>query len=262
MHVLEIKHREEAEKERIEGELAMASRIQSGMLPHEFPPFPDRKEFDIFASMEPAKEIGGDFYDYFFVDDDHLCVVMADVSGKGVPAALFMMVSKAIFQSVGGMCSSAADIMTKANELICSNNQEEMFVTVWIGVLEISTGKLKAANAGHEYPAVKHSDGSFELLKDKHGVVIGAMEGAVYHDYEINLRPGDKVFVYTDGVPEAANSENEMFGTDRMIEALNAAPDASPEEMTGNVRSEVETFAGDAEQFDDITMLALEYKGS
>ncbi len=259
MHALEIKHREEAEKERIEGELAMASRIQSGMLPHEFPPFPDRKEFDIFASMEPAKEIGGDFYDYFFVDDDHLCVVMADVSGKGVPAALFMMVSKAIFQSVGGMCSSAADIMTKANELICSNNQEEMFVTVWIGVLEISTGKLKAANAGHEYPAVRQPDGNFELLKDKHGFVVGGMSGVRYKEYEVQMEPGSKIFLYTDGVPEATDANTEMFGTDRMIEALNRDPAAAPEGVLKNVRTAVNEFVKEAEQFDDLTMLCLEY---
>ena len=259
MRALEAKHREEAERERIEGELAMASRIQSGMLPHEFPPFPERKEFDIFASMEPAKEIGGDFYDYFFVDDDHLCMVIADVSGKGVPAALFMMVSKAILQSVGGMCGSAGEILTKANESICSNNQEEMFVTVWIGILEISTGKLTAANAGHEYPVIRQPGGNFELLKDKHGFVIGGMNGIRYKEYEVMLKPGAKMFLYTYGVPEATDAEENMFGTDRMVEALNIDPEAPPEQVLKNVRSSVREFVKDAEQFDDLTMLCLEY---
>ena len=259
MNALEEKHREEANRERIEGELKMANRIQSGMLPHEFPPFPDRTEFDIFASMKPAKEIGGDFYDYFFVDDDHLCMVIADVSGKGVPAALFMMVSKAIIQSVGGMCPSAAEILTKANESICANNQEEMFVTVWIGILELSTGKLTAANAGHEYPAIKQPGEKFVLLNDKHGFVVGGMKGVKYKEYELQLKPGAKIFVYTDGVAEATDSNNELFGTDRMIEALNKNPDAKPEEVLENVRAGVADFVKDAEQFDDMTMLCLEY---
>ena len=259
MRAMEAKHREEAERERIERELQMASRIQSGILPHEFPPFPDRKEFDIFASMEPAKEIGGDFYDYFFVDDDHLCVVMADVSGKGVPAALFMMVSKAILQSVGGMCSSASDTLNKANALICSNNQEKMFVTVWIGILEISTGKLTAANAGHEYPAIKQTGEKFELLKDKHGFVVGGMKGIKYKEYEVQMEPGSKIFLYTDGVPEAKDAEDNMFGTDRMVDALNKDPDGSPEQILKNVRTAVDEFVKDAEQFDDLTMLCLDY---
>ena len=259
MRALEVKHREEAEREWIEGELAMASRIQSGMLPHDFPPFPDKKEFDIYASMEPAKEIGGDFYDYFLTDHDHLCIVIADVSGKGVPAALFMMVSKAIFQSIGGMCGSAAEILNKANESICSNNQEEMFVTVWIGILEISTGKLTAANAGHEYPVIRQPGGNFELLKDKHGFVVGGVSGIKYNEYEVRLEPGAKIFLYTDGVPEATDADQNLFGTDRMVEALNIEPEASPEQVLKNVRDSVREFVKDAEQFDDLTMLCLEY---
>ena len=259
MHAMELKHREEADRERIEGELKMASRIQSGMLPHVFPPFPDRKEFDIFASMKPAKEIGGDFYDYFFIDDDHLCMVMADVSGKGVPAALFMMVSKAIIQSVGGMCSSASEVLNKANESICVNNQEEMFVTVWIGILEISTGKLKAANAGHEYPVIKQPGEDFKLLEDKHGFVVGGMKGVKYKEYEVLLKPGAKIFLYTDGVPEATDAENNMFGTDRMVEALNKNPEDPPENILEGIRAAVADFVKDAEQFDDMTMLCLEY---
>jgi len=259
IHALEEKHKEESEKERLEGELKMGSRIQSGMLPHEFPPFPDRKEFDIFASMKPAKEVGGDFYDYFFIDDDHLCMVIADVSGKGVPAALFMMVSKAVIQSVGGMCKTPAEILNKANETICANNQEEMFVTVWIGILELSTGKLTAANAGHEYPAIKQPGEKFELLNDDHGFVVGGMKGVKYKEYEVQLKPGAKIFVYTDGIAEATAENEEQFGTDRMIEALNKNPDAKPEEVLEEVNAAVADFVKEAEQFDDMTMLCMEY---
>ncbi len=251
-----------AEKERIVTELSLASRIQSSMLPHDFPPFPDRTEFDIYASMDPAKEVGGDFYDFFLIDEDHLCLVMADVSGKGIPAALFMMFSKIILRSCAMMGVSAAEILTRTNAAICSYNHEEMFVTVWLGILQISTGKLTAANAGHEYPVIKRADGSFELVKDKHGFIIGGMEGAKYKEYQWQLERGTKLFLYTDGVPEATDAENAMFGAERMIDALNAEPDAAPEKILKNVRSAVDGFVKEAEQFDDLTMLCLEYKGS
>ena len=195
-----------AEKERIGTELALATRIQADMLPNIFPAFPDRTDFDIYATMDPAKEVGGDFYDFFLIDDDHLCMVMADVSGKGVPAALFMMASKIILRNNAMMGKSPAKILGPTNA-ICSNNQEEMFVTVWLGILEISTGKLTAANAGHEYPVMKRPDGRFELLKDKHGFVVGGMEGVKYKDYELQLEPGAKLFLYTDGVPEATDAQ-------------------------------------------------------
>ena len=250
-----------AEKERISAELSLATRIQAAMLPHIFPAFPDRSEFDIYASMDPAKEVGGDFYDYFLVDDDHLCMVMADVSGKGVPAALFMMASKIMLQSYAMLGKSPAEILTMTNQAICSNNQEEMFVTVWVGILELSTGKLAAANAGHEYPVLKQPDGSFALYKDKHGLVIGGMEGVRYKEYELQLQPGTKLFLYTDGVPEATSADTVLFGTDRMLEALNAAQDKTPEEILKVVRSAVDGFVQDAEQFDDLTMLCMEYFG-
>ena len=169
-----------AEKERITTELSLARRIQEAMLPHQFPPFPERKEFDLYASMTPAKAVGGDFYDFFLIDDDHLGLVMADVSGKGIPAALFMMICKTILQSCAMLGQTPGEILTKTNEGICSNNQADMFVTVWVGILEISTGKLRAANAGHEYPALKRADGRFELYKTKHGLAVGAMEDAEY----------------------------------------------------------------------------------
>ena len=251
-----------AEKERINTELNLAAQIQYSMLPHIFPPFPERKEFDIYASMDPAKEVGGDFYDFFLINSDHLGIVMADVSGKGVPAALFMMASKIILQSVAMLGGSAGEILTKTNDAICSSNQAEMFVTVWVGILEISTGKLTAANAGHEYPVLKRADGDFELFKDKHGFVIGGMEGIRYKEYELQLNPGDKLFLYTDGVPEATDANKDLFGTERMIEALNRGKDSSPEQVLQCVRQAVDGFVKDAEQFDDLTMLCLEYKGT
>ena len=249
------------EQERIVKELSTARQIQSSVLPHIFPPFPDRKEIDLYASMDPARDVGGDFYDFFFVDEDHLCLVIADVSGKGIPAALFMMFAKRIIEDFARIDHSASEILEKTNELLCSNNQADMFVTVWLGILEISTGILKAANAGHEYPAIRKKDGRFELYKDKHGFVIGGMEDVRYKEYSFQMNQGDKLFVYTDGVPEATAAGGEMFGTERMIAALNSCAEGSPMEILREVRSAVDAFVGDAEQFDDLTMMCLEYRG-
>ena len=249
------------EKVRVRTELDMASQIQKGALPDSFPAFPDRQEFELYASMEPAKEIGGDYYDFFLIDDDHLCLVIADVSGKGVPAALFMMASKIILADNAVMGKSPSEILFDSNNAICANNKLEMFVTVWIGILEISTGKLSAANAGHEYPALKKGDGRFAIFKDKHSFVLGGQEGIKYKEYEIQLSPGDKLFVYTDGVPEAQDPDGNMFKVERMIDALNEDPDASPEQILGAVRGDINKFEREAEQFDDLTMLCMEYKG-
>ena len=246
---------------RIGTELNLAKRIQADMLPNLFPAFPERDEFDLYASMDPAKEVGGDFYDFFMIDDDHLGMVIADVSGKGIPAAMFMMFSKNIIANNAMLGKLPAKALEDANNSICKNNSEEMFVTVWLGILEISTGHVVAANAGHEYPAIKSADGGFELFKDKHGLVVGGMEGLRYREYELQLEPGSKIFVYTDGVPEATNAEEEMFGTDRMIGALNTDPGAEPKQILKNVRGAVDDFVKDAEQFDDLTMLCLEYRG-
>lgn len=254
-------HEKDMKTARIESELSLATRIQADMLPNIFPAFPDRSEFDIYASMNPAKEVGGDFYDFFLIDDDHLCMVMADVSGKGVPAALFMMAAKIILANNAMSGKSPAQILTDTNAAICSNNREEMFVTVWLGILEISTGKLTAANAGHEYPAIKQPSGAFELLKDKHGFVIGGMDGMIYKEYELHLNKGSKIFLYTDGVPEATDRDHELFGPERMLDALNQHPDASPEQVMQDVRAAVDAFVNQAEQFDDLTMLCLEYNG-
>ncbi len=250
-----------AEKERIGTELALATRIQADMLPNIFPAFPERPDFDIYAVMDPAKEVGGDFYDFFLIDEDHLGIVMADVSGKGVPAALFMMVSKILVQNYTMMGYSPARVLQTVNDQFCANNREEMFVTVWLGVLDTRTGRITAANAGHEYPVLKPAGGQFELVKDKHGLVVGGMEGVRYKEYEMQLAPGAKLFLYTDGVPEATDAKKELFGTERMLLALNEDPDAPPEEVLKQVRRAVDGFVKDAEQFDDLTMLCLEYRG-
>ena len=250
-----------AEKERIGTELQLATRIQAAMLPSRFPAFPDRSEFDLHAVMDPAKEVGGDFYDFFLIDDDHLGLVIADVSGKGIPAALFMAISKVLVKNYVMIGRSPAESLESINRQITAGNREEMFVTVWLGILEISTGRLTTANAGHEYPVIKQPDGSYELFKDRHGLVIGAMDGVRYKNEEVLLKPGARIFVYTDGVPEATSAENELFGTNRLLEALNADPEASPEQVMKNVRSAVDAFVKDAEQFDDLTMLSLEYRG-
>ena len=249
-----------AEKERIGTELRMANQIQESVLPNIFPAFPDREEFDIYATMDPAKEVGGDFYDFFLIDKDRLGIVIADVSGKGVPAALFMMASKIILQSCAMLGRSPAEILTRTNEAICSNNRMEMFVTVWFGILDLKTGLITGANAGHEYPAVKRGEG-YELFKTKHGMVIGAMENVTYSEYRLQLQPGDRLFLYTDGLPEATDASEEMFGVNRVLDVLNENTQCSVTDTLVRMTEAVSEFVDGAEQFDDLTMLCLEYKG-
>jgi sigma-B regulation protein RsbU (phosphoserine phosphatase) len=249
-----------AERERISTELDLASKIQAAMLPSIFPPFPDRKEFSIFASMTPAKEVGGDFYDFYLIDDDHLALVIADVSGKGIPGALLMMVTKIIIKNYAMMGYSPAKILELVNDQICSNNQADMFVTVWIGILKISEGKITASSAGHEYPIIKKGSAGFEIFKDKHGFVVGGMEGMKYKEYEITLGKGDTLFLYTDGLMEATNSSEEMFGPERALRHLNNTKDAPPEIILDHMKNAVKGFVGDAMQFDDLTMLAVQMR--
>ena len=252
-----------AEKERILSDLQMAAEIQESVLPNTFPAFPDRSEVDIYAVMDPAREVGGDFYDFFFIDPDHLALVIADVSGKGIPASLFMMVSRAIIKNCAMLGRGPAQILEEANRALCSENKMEMFVTVWIGILEISTGRLMTANAGHENPIVFRSqEGNWESITDKHGFVLGGMEDVRYRETETALNPGDSIFVYTDGLPEAENANGEFFGTARMMEVLQQVGQASPEEVLGSLQDAVNDFVGQAEQFDDLTMLCLEYRGN
>ena len=250
-----------AEKERIKSELGMATAIQVSQLPHLFPAFPDRKEFDIYASMTPAKEVGGDFYDFFLVDDDHIGLVMADVSGKGVPAALFMMVSKILIRNRVQNGEGPGEALRNVNNQLMEGNEVEFFVTVWLAVVEISTGRGVVVNAGHEHPVLRRSDGKFELIKYRHSLAVAAMENVRFKEREFQLYPGDTVFVYTDGVAEASNSKNELYGTDRMLSILNQNLDADPEEVLRGVMRGINDFVDGAEQFDDITMLCFRYNG-
>ncbi|MBQ7584028.1 MAG: SpoIIE family protein phosphatase [Lachnospiraceae bacterium] len=250
-----------AEKERIGAELNVATQIQADMLPRIFPPFPERHEFDLYATMTPAKEVGGDFYDFFLVDDDHIGLVMADVSGKGVPAALFMVIAKTHIKNRAMMGGSPSEILSYANDQLCEGNEAELFVTVWMAIIEISTGKGVAANAGHEHPAIKRKDGSFELVEYRHSPAVATMEGIPFKQHDFELHPGDALFVYTDGVPEATNANNELYGTDRMLKALNSDPGAGVKELLENVKKSVDGFVGSAPQFDDLTMLAFNYYG-
>ncbi|MBQ3864926.1 MAG: SpoIIE family protein phosphatase [Clostridia bacterium] len=251
-----------AERERIDTELSLATRIQKDMLPRVFPAFPDRTEFDIFASMDPAREVGGDFYDFFLIDEDHLALVIADVSGKGIPAALYMMAARIILANNTMAGKTPAQILTDTNKSICSHNREEMFITVWLGILEISSGKLVAANAGHEYPIIRKPGQGYELFRDKHDFVVGGMPWLKYHEYEMVLEPGSRLFLYTDGLTEATDAQHRMFGTDRILTTLNEDAEAVPEETIRCMKEAVSGFVLDAEQFDDLTMLALSYSGS
>ena len=250
-----------AENGRIEAELSLAARIQADMLPSRFPAFPDRKEIDLYASMSPAREVGGDFYDFFMIDEDRLGLVMADVSGKGVPAALFMMMSKIMIQNFAMTLSGPKEVLEKVNDQICKSGGEEMFVTVWLGVLDLKTGLITAVNAGHEYPVIKKPDQDFELIDDDHGLVIGGIPGFSYGEYEIQLVPGSRLFLYTDGLPEAADARGNMFGLERVLSSLNEVKEGSPEEVLNHVAQSVTAFEGNAPQFDDMTMLCLDYIG-
>lgn len=250
-----------AEKERIGAELNVATQIQAYMLPRTFPPFPQNKEIDLFASMTPAKEVGGDFYDFFLIDQDHLALAIADVSGKGVPAALFMVNSKTMIKNRAMQGGTPAQILEDVNNQLCEGNAADMFVTCWLGICDLSTGIMTAANAGHEFPAICGSDRKFELLKDKHGFVLAGMEGARYRDYTIQLEQGGSIFVYTDGVPEATDADSAMFGADRMLESLNRRPDKKPDVFISQVGSAVKEFTGEAPQFDDITMVGMTWYG-
>ncbi|MBQ1312211.1 MAG: SpoIIE family protein phosphatase [Blautia sp.] len=253
-----------AEKQRLDTELSVASEIQANMLPKHFPAFPDRKEFDLYAVMDPAKEVGGDFYDFFLIDEDHLALVMADVSGKGVPAALFMVISKTLIKNVAlsGIYEGPGAILSEVNNRLCEGNEEDMFVTVWLGILTISTGHLISACAGHEYPVFYWKDKGFTLEKDPHGTSLGAIEDAYYREVEWKLDPGDLLFLYTDGVPEATNNDSKLFGNDRMLNALSESwPGPDLYSLLRGVRNHVDDYVGDAPQFDDLTMMCLEYRG-
>ncbi|MBQ6565971.1 MAG: SpoIIE family protein phosphatase [Treponema sp.] len=248
-----------AEKERLSAELDVATQIQANMLPRIFPPYADHPEIELFASMDPAKEVGGDFYDFFMIGQDHFAVVVGDVSGKGVPAALFMVVAKTLLKNVGLQESSPARIFEKVNDQLCEGNDAGLFVTCWMGILTLSTGELLFANAGHTAPVIFHG-GRVEYLTVKPNLMLAGMQGMKYKDHSTRLEPGDRIFVYTDGVTEATNSNNELYGENRLILCMADKRQLSAKELLEAVRDDVNRFVGDAPQFDDITMLELSLK--
>ena len=250
-----------SEKEKIGAELNIASQIQINSVPNVFPAFPDREDFDIYAYMRPAKEVGGDFYNFFLIDETHLAMVMADVSGKGVPASLFMMVSNILLSEALRIGTTPKDALRFINNRICERNPLNMFVTIWVGVLNLETGEVIASNAGHDDPLVL-SNGAYSFKTSSHGVAVGVMKDMEYVNYEFKLNSGDKIFLYTDGVPEATDRNNDMYGLNKLEDTLNSNKNKSCKETIEAVLDSVERFVGEAPQFDDITMLTVEYKGN
>ncbi|MCR5356359.1 MAG: SpoIIE family protein phosphatase [Lachnospiraceae bacterium] len=250
-----------AEKERIGAELSVATHIQASMLPCIFPPFPNREEFDLYASMDPAKEVGGDFYDFFFVDKDHLAIVIADVSGKGIPAALFMVIAKTLIKNHAQAAEPVESVFMNSNDQLCEGNGEGLFVTAWIGVIDLRTGVMQFCDAGHENPYIVNENGDVTMLKPaKKKMPLAAMEGMAYLQSEVTLKPGDLIFLYTDGVPEATNASNELYTTDRLEVVLKEHYTEDPETLLKSVRANVDEFVAGAPQFDDLTMLGLRLK--
>lgn len=259
--LLERQIKDSADKQQIESELSVATHIQTSMLPRIFPAFPSQKEFDIYAIMNPAKEVGGDFYDFFMVDKDHLAAVVADVSGKGVPAALFMVIAKTLIKDHAQHGTSPDVVFTEVNRLLCETNDEGMFVTAWMGILELSTGHLAYVNAGHNPPLLRRADGKYDYLRTRSGLVLAGMEETRYRSCSLELSPGDALFIYTDGVTEATDASGQLYGEARLAAVLNANRDCAPEPLLSAVRADVEAFVGQAPQFDDITALSLCYYG-
>ena len=255
--VTTLKHYIDEAAARFDKDLEIAKQIQHSALPSVFPPYPNRKDFSIFASMDAAKEVGGDFYDFYLVDENHLAFVVADVSGKGIPGAMFMMTSKTLIKSFAESGLPVHEVLTNVNTQLCVNNEAGMFVTAWMGILDLKTGLIKFANAGHNPPLVKHKNGTYEYLKGKVNFVLAGMDMVKYKEQELQLQPGDKIYLYTDGVTEAHNSQNELFGEERLLESLNSTKGMSVEEICKKVKKDVDAFVSDAEQFDDITMLCV-----
>ena len=259
--VLTLKRYIAEEAARIDRELEFAKSIQHSAIPSVFPPYPGRGEFEIFATMDTAKEVGGDFYDFYFVGENKLCFLIADVSGKGIPAAMFMMTAKTIIKGYAESGIPVDEVFTIANAKLCESNDAGMFVTSWMGILDITTGKVEFANAGHNPPLVRHRDGTFEYLRSRPGLVIAGMEGIKYRKNELYLAPGDEIYLYTDGVTEATDNNNELYGEERLNKLLNSLHGLSGEEVCRAVKSDIDEFVGTAPQFDDITMLYLKYNG-
>jgi len=242
---------------RIDKELHFAKVIQASVLPSTFPAFPGRNDFDIYAQMTPAKEVGGDFYDFYMLPGDRLAFLVADVSGKGISAAMFMMTAKTLIKSLAEKETDVALVLTDANAELCRNNEAEMFVTCWMGIVDLNTGVVTYSNAGHNPPVVRHGNGDYEFLTGRHSFVLAGMDGVRYRKSEFTLAPGDEIFIYTDGVTEATDAHNELFGDPRLLETLNNHKGLDSMTLCKTVKAEVDAFVGEAPQFDDITMLSL-----
>lgn len=255
--VATLKHYIDEAAARFDKDLEIAKKIQTSALPSVFPPYPNRKDFSIYAGMYAAREVGGDFYDFYLLDENHLAFVVADVSGKGIPGAMFMMTSKALIKSHAESGLAVNDVFTQVNTELCKNNEAGMFVTAWMGILDIETGLIRYANAGHNHPLVKHRDGTYEYLTGKPNFVLAGMEGIRYREQQLQLKPGDEIYLYTDGVTEAHNADNQLFGDERLLAGLNDTAGMSVEEICKKVKADVDSFVGEAEQFDDITMLCI-----
>ena len=243
---------------RIDKELEFAKEIQYSALPSVFPPYPNRKDFEIYAHMITAKEVGGDFYDFYMLGDSTLAFMIADVSGKGIPAAMFMMQAKTIIKDLAESGLELSEIFMTANKKLCENNDAGMFVTAWMGILDLKTGRLKFVNAGHNPPLVRQADGEFAYLKARSGMVLAGMDGIKYRQNELQLTPGDQIFLYTDGVTEATDKNNQLYGEERLLETVNRNIVMDTRKLCEAVKSDVDQFVGEAPQFDDITMLSVE----
>lgn len=250
------------EKERINAELKLASDIQAHMLPCIFPPFPEHREFELYAVMHPAKEVGGDFYDFFMIGEDRLALVVADVSGKGVPAALFMVITKTLIKNHAQMGAAPSEVFTTVNKLLCDGNDAGLFVTAWMGILDINSGELTYVNAGHNPPLLKRANGQFEYLRKRGGFVLAGMDDTKYRQETLTVRADDRLFLYTDGVTETADNEHRLYGEERLRDFLNAHCADGTEELLDDVLGELQVYADGGPQFDDITMLLMDFKGA
>jgi len=257
--LLEKQIKDSEERQRISTELDVATRIQGDMLPCIFPAFPERPEFDIYATMNPAKEVGGDFYDFFMVDETHLAIVIADVSGKGVPAALFMVIGKTLIKDHTKPGVDLGAVFSEVNDLLCESNSEGLFITAFEGILDLVTGEFRFVNAGHEMPFIAKAGGAYEPYKLRPGFVLAGMENMKYQSGCIQLSPGDKIFQYTDGVTEATNAAHELYGLERLSKILAKNTAEPPAKLLPAVKADIDAFVGDAPQFDDITMLCVSY---
>jgi len=246
------------EKKKTEADLKLANEIQQNEIPNKFPAFPDRKDFDLYAIMQPAKEVGGDFYDYFLIDDNHIGLVIADVSGKGVPAALNMVKSKLLIRGAGQHINDPAKVLSSVNNSFFDSNKMDMFVTIWFGIINLSTGKLTFANAGHEDIIICDKELGFDTYKTKHGIPIGTLRSYKYENNSIKLQKGNKLFIYTDGVTDSIDKHNKRYGINNLLKVLNKNKNKNASDLIKSVKNDIEIFSKDCKQFDDITMLCFE----